>query len=81
MAEKREMKVTAQEMADARIPLNGRDYCAHLLIPLIKCRKETYYVPWKCKHEKHAWDKCEYDDFMSRVREKQRLQLQEKGHL
>jgi NADH dehydrogenase (ubiquinone) 1 beta subcomplex subunit 7 len=61
------MKVTAKEMADAKIPLNGRDYCAHLLIPLLKCRKETYYFPWKCKHEKHDWDKCEYDEYVMNI--------------
>lgn len=56
------MKVTAKEMADAKIPLSARDYCAHLLIPLLKCRKDTYFAPWKCKHEKHAWDRCQYDE-------------------
>ena len=56
------MKVTQKEMADAKLPLSGRDYCAHLLIPLLKCRKETYMVPWKCHHEKHLWERCEYDE-------------------
>ncbi|CAH3018828.1 unnamed protein product, partial [Porites evermanni] len=69
------MKVTQKEMADAKLPLSGRDYCAHLLIPLLKCRKETYMVPWKCHHEKHLWERCEYDDFMYRVREKERQKL------
>ncbi|XP_015750518.1 PREDICTED: NADH dehydrogenase [ubiquinone] 1 beta subcomplex subunit 7-like [Acropora digitifera] len=77
----RVMKVTAKEMADAKLPLQGRDYCAHLLIPLLKCRKETYFMPWKCHHEKHLWERCEYDDLMYRVREKERqkLQLENKG--
>lgn len=35
----RQMKVTAQEMEEARIPLAYRDFCAHLLIPLNKCRQ------------------------------------------
>ncbi|XP_020624874.1 NADH dehydrogenase [ubiquinone] 1 beta subcomplex subunit 7-like isoform X2 [Orbicella faveolata] len=71
------MKVTAKEMADAKIPLSARDYCAHLLIPLLKCRKDTYFAPWKCQHEKHAWDRCQYDDYLHRVREKERLKLQQ----
>lgn len=25
-----------------------RDSCANLLIPLNRCRAETYYLPWKC---------------------------------
>lgn len=32
------MQVTAAEMKAARIPLDWRDHCAHLLIPLNKCR-------------------------------------------
>jgi hypothetical protein len=28
------MKVTREEMAEARVPLHVRDFCAHLLIPL-----------------------------------------------
>lgn len=35
-------------MRDAKLPLAYRDSCAHLLIPLNKCRRETWYAPWKC---------------------------------
>ena len=35
-------------MADAKLPLAYRDGCAHLLIPLNKCRVKEYYLPWKC---------------------------------
>lgn len=37
----REMKVTQEQMAEARIDLAYRDYCAHLLIPLNRCRRRT----------------------------------------
>lgn len=57
-----EMQVTEEEMAEAKVPLNLRDYCAHLFIPLMICRKDNYYLPWKCKHEKHLWDECEYQE-------------------
>lgn len=57
-----EMKVTQEEMAEAKVPINLRDYCAHLFIPLMECRKENYYLPWKCKKEKHAWDDCEFQE-------------------
>ena len=40
MAE-REMKVTQEQMAEARLDLAYRDYCAHLLIPLNRCRRRT----------------------------------------
>lgn len=35
-------------MREARLPLAYRDSCAHLLIPLNKCRRDTWYAPWKC---------------------------------
>ena len=49
-----------EEMDAARLPYVWRDYCAHLLIPLNECRSATYYMPWKCKHEKHVYEKCQY---------------------
>ena len=36
-------------MSEARLPLQYRDSCAHLAIPLNRCRFETYYLPWKCE--------------------------------
>ena len=40
---------TREEMSAARLPLAYRDSCAHLLIPLNRCRYEEYYLPWKCE--------------------------------
>ena len=54
------MKVTEQQMKDARIDVAFRDYCAHLLIPLNACRHTSYYLPWKCSDERHAYEKCQY---------------------
>lgn len=36
-------------MSAARLPIQYRDSCAHLLIPLNRCRYEEYYLPWKCE--------------------------------
>jgi NADH dehydrogenase (ubiquinone) 1 beta subcomplex subunit 7 len=36
-------------MSDAKLPLAYRDSCAHLLIPLNKCRPANWYLPWKCQ--------------------------------
>jgi len=36
-------------MSAARLPLPYRDSCAHLLIPLNRCRQEEFYLPWKCE--------------------------------
>jgi NADH dehydrogenase (ubiquinone) 1 beta subcomplex subunit 7 len=42
-------EATREEMSAARLPLAYRDSCAHLLIPLNRCRHEEYYLPWKCE--------------------------------
>lgn len=42
-------EATREEMSAARLPLAYRDSCAHLLIPLNRCRREEYYLPWKCE--------------------------------
>lgn len=36
-------------MSEAKLPLAYRDGCANLLIPLNRCRREEYYLPWKCE--------------------------------
>ena len=62
------MKVTHQQMKDARVPLNFRDYCAHLLIPLNECRVNTWYSPWKCGDLRHSYEKCQYEEYERRVK-------------
>lgn len=59
--------MSAQQCADARIPLEYRDFCANLLIPLNECRKASFYAPWACEHEKHAYEKCQYKEYIKRV--------------
>ncbi|KAI7247642.1 hypothetical protein KC352_g13699, partial [Hortaea werneckii] len=39
-------QATRAEMSAAKLPLAYRDQCAHLLIPLNKCRYDNYYLPW-----------------------------------
>jgi hypothetical protein len=46
-------EATREEMREARLPLAYRDSCAGLLIPLNKCRRETWYAPWKCEVSHH----------------------------
>ena len=41
-------EATREEMSAAKLPLQYRDQCAHLLIPLNKCRYDNYYLPWRC---------------------------------
>ncbi len=63
------MVATEEEMRDARLDLQWRDYCAHMLIPLSKCRRANYSLPWRCSDERHAYEKCQYDQYQRRVRE------------
>ena len=49
-----------EEVKKARVPMANRDYCVDVLIPLNECRRENYYLPWKCEHERHAYELCQY---------------------
>ncbi|KAL1649220.1 hypothetical protein SLS58_001795 [Diplodia intermedia] len=62
-----------EEMTAARLPLAYRDSCAHLLIPLNRCRHEEYYLPWKCEDERHSYEKCQYEEFKKRVAKMEEL--------
>ena len=68
------MQVSGQQMADAHLPMGYRDQCAHILIPLNKCRRQTMYMPFKCQDLRHEYEKCQYDLYKIRVnRRKQAL--------
>jgi NADH dehydrogenase (ubiquinone) 1 beta subcomplex subunit 7 len=56
------MYISQEELSKTQIPLRFRDYCAHLLPELNKCRVEHFYKPWKCELERSAWLKCQYDE-------------------
>ncbi|KAK5453495.1 hypothetical protein LTS15_006680 [Exophiala xenobiotica] len=56
-----------EAMSEARIPLQYRDGCANLLIPLNKCRHENSWMPWRCENERHSYEKCQYEEFKKRV--------------
>ena len=60
---KLEMHITQEELNKTQIPHIWRDYCAHLLPELNKCRMDNYYKPWKCEFERTAWQKCQYDEY------------------
>jgi len=57
---------TPQEMADNNVPMHVRDYCAHILIPLNKCRRKTMYFPGKCEDEMHSYEICMYKEYERR---------------
>ncbi|KAG2283358.1 hypothetical protein Bca52824_054578 [Brassica carinata] len=47
----KKMIAAQEEMVAAKVPLGYRDQCAHLLIPLNKCRQAEFFLPWKCEYE------------------------------
>lgn len=59
-----------EAMAKAKIPLAFRDTCAHLLIPLNKCRRETFWNPDKCGHYRHTYEECLYNSYLQRIEAK-----------
>merc|ERR1711896_122767 len=68
IASAREMKVSQEEMMAENLDPAYRDYCAHLLIPLNQCRRATWYAPWKCGHERHVYEECQFNEHMSRMK-------------
>jgi NADH dehydrogenase (ubiquinone) 1 beta subcomplex subunit 7 len=60
------MMVTREHMSEQYLPLHGRDYCAHKLVPLNHCRRENFYMPWTCHHERHDYEVCLYNEYQRR---------------
>jgi NADH dehydrogenase (ubiquinone) 1 beta subcomplex subunit 7 len=57
----------------ARIPLAFRDTCAHILIKLNQCRREHFFSPYQCGHERHTYEECGYYAYQQRVEAKKQL--------
>eukprot|EP00341_Mesodinium_pulex_P004029 CAMPEP_0116984488 /NCGR_PEP_ID=MMETSP0467-20121206/61632_1 /TAXON_ID=283647 /ORGANISM="Mesodinium pulex, Strain SPMC105" /LENGTH=86 /DNA_ID=CAMNT_0004679509 /DNA_START=81 /DNA_END=338 /DNA_ORIENTATION=+ len=60
------MKVSWETMKENYVPLHMRDYCAHELIPLNRCRRKEGPFPWTCHDEKHAYEVCQYEVYQYR---------------
>ncbi|KAK4546741.1 hypothetical protein LTR36_001473 [Oleoguttula mirabilis] len=73
------IQATREEMSAARLPLAYRDSCAHLLIPLNKCRYDNYYMAWRCMDERHGYEKCQYDEFKLRVKKMDEIRAEKGG--
>lgn len=56
------MVATEEEMISAKIPLENRDYCAHILMKYQKCRNDVWPWAYKCHHEKHEYMTCEFEE-------------------
>jgi|UPI0005819BF6 NADH dehydrogenase (ubiquinone) 1 beta subcomplex subunit 7 len=60
-----------------QVPLAYRDTCAHLLVDLNICRRETYYNPGACQHQRHTYEECGYIAWLRRVEKKKELKAAE----
>lgn len=58
----RVMLATQEEMESAGLPLEKRDYCAHLALQHRACRHKEFPFVYRCAHEKHAYLNCQYDE-------------------
>jgi len=56
-----------EDLMKNRVSLEWRDFCSALLIPLNKCREASLFLPWKCEHERHEYEKCQYFQYKSRL--------------
>lgn len=59
------MIATEEEMISAKLPLEERDYCAHLKIKYLACRADVWPLAYKCHHEKHAVLNCSYEEWVN----------------
>ncbi|KIY65119.1 hypothetical protein CYLTODRAFT_424642 [Cylindrobasidium torrendii FP15055 ss-10] len=65
------------ELKANRVPLGWRDQCSALLIPLNVCRTQKNFMPWECEHEKHTYEKCQYDDYLRRMKLASKLKAEQ----
>jgi NADH dehydrogenase (ubiquinone) 1 beta subcomplex subunit 7 len=56
------MIATQAEMESAKLPLEDRDYCAHMALQYRACRADVW--PWasQCAHQKHEYLTCLYEE-------------------
>jgi len=76
------MKATRAQLEAAELPLPLRDYCAHIAIPLAECMRGKHgLLPGTCHHEKHNWERCEWEEARRRMQQKQREDAVKKATL
>ena len=57
------MKVNPEILKREKINIYNRDFCAHFLVPLNRCRRsQPMHVsfPWTCHEELHAYERCQH---------------------
>ncbi|XP_002123568.1 NADH dehydrogenase [ubiquinone] 1 beta subcomplex subunit 7-like [Ciona intestinalis] len=83
----REMVATSEEMDKAALRREERDYCAHMFMDIMKCRREWFPELYNCRPLIEKYQHCTVNDIKHRMleyertkrlmaREKQRLALE-----
>ncbi|KAH7698567.1 NADH dehydrogenase 1 beta subcomplex subunit 7 [Aphelenchoides avenae] len=69
----RVMKITDEEMDRWDLAPGLRDYCAHLLVPFLRCQRASApFAGHMCADIRHKYDQCEYQDYLIRMKEYER---------
>lgn len=56
------MIATLAEMESAKVPLDARDFCAHMLLNLRSCIRENFPFNSRCHHEREEYYECQYHE-------------------
>ena len=62
------MKVDPSILARERINIYNRDFCAHFLVPLNRCRRAQpmhLSLPWSCHEELYAYERCQHIEWVA----------------
>lgn len=57
-----EMIASLAEMESAKVPLDARDFCAHMLLNLRGCIREHFPFNNHCHHEREEYYECQYHE-------------------
>ncbi|XP_054715031.1 NADH dehydrogenase [ubiquinone] 1 beta subcomplex subunit 7-like [Uloborus diversus] len=66
------IKATKEEIESGAVPPSMRDYCVDYYLNFMACRRDHFPLVYKCKHEKHAWERCQHEDHVLRMKEYER---------
>jgi len=56
------MIASLAEMESAKVPLDARDFCAHMLLNLRGCIREHFPFNNHCHHEREEYYECQYHE-------------------
>ena len=57
------MMATREEMKRAKLDVGVQRLLRALAhTALNECRRKSFYLPWKCEHERHVYEKCQYKE-------------------